>query len=138
MNPEHSPHLAPLPPPGVHPLHPGQFPSLQAAAQACGARFIPLSLAAISDKAGLLRALGAALDFPDWFGHNWDALEDCLGDLSWIQSNCIVVVIQDAGTLQQCAPADYRVALEIFADAAASQADQGRQLHLFAALPAQG
>jgi RNAse (barnase) inhibitor barstar len=30
-----------------------------------------------------LRAIAKALRFPDWFGGNWDALEDCLGDLSW-------------------------------------------------------
>ena len=30
-----------------------------------------------------VRAIAAALHFPEWFGGNWDALEDCLGDLSW-------------------------------------------------------
>jgi hypothetical protein len=30
-----------------------------------------------------LRAIAKALGFPAWFGGNWDALEDCLGDLSW-------------------------------------------------------
>lgn len=30
-----------------------------------------------------IEAVAKALDFPDWFGGNWDALEDCLGDLSW-------------------------------------------------------
>lgn len=34
-------------------------------------------------KKPLFEAMAQALDFPDWFGENWDALEDCLTDLSW-------------------------------------------------------
>ncbi|MGH8722343.1 MAG: barstar family protein, partial [Burkholderiales bacterium] len=34
-------------------------------------------------KEALLERLALALGFPAWFGGNWDALEDCLGDLSW-------------------------------------------------------
>ena len=30
-----------------------------------------------------LEKIAHALAFPQWFGGNWDALEDCLGDLSW-------------------------------------------------------
>jgi hypothetical protein len=35
------------------------------------------------DPADPLGSIARALDFPDWFGANWDALEDCLRDLSW-------------------------------------------------------
>lgn len=34
-------------------------------------------------KAGMISSIAAALGFPQWFGGNWDALEDCLTDLSW-------------------------------------------------------
>jgi hypothetical protein len=30
-----------------------------------------------------IEAIARALRFPDWFGGNWDGLEDCLIDLSW-------------------------------------------------------
>jgi hypothetical protein len=33
-------------------------------------------------KEEILEAIARSLGFPDWFGGNWDALEDCLTDLS--------------------------------------------------------
>ena len=35
----------------------------------------------ITDKQSFLKEIAIALKLPDWFGHNWDALEDCLRDL---------------------------------------------------------
>lgn len=42
-----------------------------------------------------LRAIAQALSFPDWFGGNWDALEDCLGDLSWRPGNSHVLIFRN-------------------------------------------
>jgi RNAse (barnase) inhibitor barstar len=42
-----------------------------------------------------LRAIAEALHFPEWFGGNWDALEDCLGDLSWRPDNGHVLVFRN-------------------------------------------
>ena len=42
-----------------------------------------------------LRAIAKALRFPDWFGGNWDALEDCLGDLSWRPGDGHVFVLRN-------------------------------------------
>ena len=33
---------------------------------------------------GEFAAIGKALRFPEWFGHNWDALTDCLLDMGWL------------------------------------------------------
>ncbi len=37
----------------------------------------------IFDQKDLLDALYKACNFPEYFGFNWSALEDCLSDFSW-------------------------------------------------------
>jgi RNAse (barnase) inhibitor barstar len=48
------------------------------------------------DKHKLLRGIASAMDFPKWFGENWDALEDCLSDLSWRKAKGHVLVFEHA------------------------------------------
>ena len=45
-------------------------------------------------KEELLKNIAQALDFPDWFGHNWDALEDCLSDLSWREAPGYILMFE--------------------------------------------
>jgi RNAse (barnase) inhibitor barstar len=54
-----------------------------------------ISLRGADGKEAVLRALGEALGFPSWFGGNWDALEDCLCDLSWRPGEGHVLVFED-------------------------------------------
>jgi hypothetical protein len=41
------------------------------------------------DKASFLNEIGALLKFPNYYGKNWDALDECLGDIIsiWESSN---------------------------------------------------
>lgn len=47
-------------------------------------------------KEKLLSVLATKLRFPSYFGHNWDALEECLRDLSWLGDQRRVVIVHEA------------------------------------------
>jgi len=49
--------------------------------------------AGLRRKRALLAAYHRALRLPDYFGWNWDALEECLGDLSWLAEPRRIVVV---------------------------------------------
>ena len=49
----------------------------------------------ISGKEELFSKLSQFLRLPEYFGRNWDALEECLRDLSWILERRIVIFHHD-------------------------------------------
>jgi RNAse (barnase) inhibitor barstar len=49
----------------------------------------------IVDKKSLFEEFSVAFKFPDYFGHNWDAFDECINDLEWLNSNSYVIVITD-------------------------------------------
>ena len=67
--------------------------------------------------AGLLTECARALDFPDYFGHNWDALEECLTDLEWLPAKGYILLITDAGCVLPDDEEEYETFLEILRDA---------------------
>lgn len=53
-----------------------------------------LDVAVIDGQSRVIEKIAQALDFPEWFGGNWDALEDSLGDLSWREGSGHVLVFR--------------------------------------------
>ncbi|WP_086667714.1 barstar family protein [Lentzea kentuckyensis] len=47
----------------------------------------------VSEKQAAISAIAQALDFPEWFGQNLDALYDSLSDLSWLPEGEYVLVV---------------------------------------------
>lgn len=73
-----------------------------------------VDLEGVRDKAEFLAALAQALDFPDWFGDNWDALKDCLTDLTWRKARGYIIVLERCEAFAQAAREDFETALELF------------------------
>ena len=57
---------------------------------------IAVARIAFAPKERLLQNIARALEFPDWFGGNWDALEDCVTDLSWRDAAGYVLLFEGA------------------------------------------
>jgi len=49
-----------------------------------------------TNKKCFLAQVAKAFEFPDYFGMNWDAFEDCITDFMWIFSRQFMMVITDA------------------------------------------
>jgi Barstar (barnase inhibitor). len=61
--------------------------------------------AEIRDDRTLFAAFAAALEFPDYFGHNWDALDECLRDLGWLDISAgLIVVLRHSESLWKSNP----------------------------------
>jgi RNAse (barnase) inhibitor barstar len=87
------------------------------------------------DRAGTLSAFGRALSFPAYYGHNLDALEECLRDLSWLPAGPVELVWED-GPLRSADPGTHDVVTAILADAVTAAGGSDRPLHVTLAGPA--
>ncbi|WP_324788595.1 barstar family protein [Streptomyces sp. H51] len=82
---------------------------------------VTLDLDGVTDKAGLMDRCARALDLPDWFGRNWDALADSLSDPTvWPRGapeRGLLVVVRNWRPYAEARPAEWRTAREVFAQA---------------------
>lgn len=77
------------------------------------------------DGGDLFDGLARALAFPDYFGRNWDALDECLRDVE--TSTPVVVLLRDAASRWERDPKAMATLTDVWLSAAA---DRGADLHL--------
>ncbi|MGI0486156.1 barstar family protein [Pantanalinema rosaneae CENA516] len=68
----------------------------------------------ITNKLEFLKACAQAMEFPPYFGLNWDAFEDSLTDLDWLPAQGYVVLYDYPERFAQADPGEWATALEIF------------------------
>ena len=104
---------------------------LQAVAAQAGFALFEADLAAMQGKGGFLAAVAQAIQAPGWFGNNWDALADALGDLSWQPAAGYVLLLRNGDEALGLSNADHQIASEIFAHTADFWKSQGKPFWVF-------
>ncbi len=110
---------------GVHASAAGHD-AVAAAARGAHLAFREADLSAVTSKATLLDAVAKGLAFPAHFGHNWDALADCLEDEDIVGRKGIVVRLSHAAAYRKAHAADWQTFTDILDEAA----DYWRERHL--------
>lgn len=91
-------------------------PTVQHAVEHAGWRFFALDTWKVEDKAGFLDTCERAFGFPDWVGHNFDALADALSDVRAPDGAGVVVLWDGWAPLARADRRVFDVALSVFGD----------------------
>jgi len=102
----------------------GETRSVAAAAKKAGFAYFHIDGKSITRKEQFLNHVATALHFPKSFGHNWDALEECLLDLE-SDADGYVIVYDHIDGLLGTHPDQFETLVEIFRDAVTSLKEDG-------------
>lgn len=104
-------------------------PGLQELAVAHGMMPFLIDGTTVDSKEQFLTVMAEALSFPDYFGMNWDAFEDCLTDMSAHEDAGGYLIVYDGiQTFAEEDPENFDTAVEILKDAASFWTDQGKRM----------
>jgi RNAse (barnase) inhibitor barstar len=97
----------------------GDARAVQSAAKKARYTYVHIDGSKIERKEQLLNALATALRLPKSFGHNWDALEECLNDLEGDGEGYVIYYDHIDGLLV-AHPDQFETLVEILRDAVES------------------
>lgn len=79
---------------------------------------LDLDGAKLQNKEELLLTIATGLQFPSYFGHNWDALLDSLTDMGWLPAKGYVLILLHSDALHKADPQMHDMLLDVVRDAA--------------------
>lgn len=100
-------------------------------ADAAGHRFVVADFSACVDRKAVLKELGRAFAFPDWYGANLDALYDCLTDLAEPGASGFIIVLDHLPRTARFDNDQRARLLEVFRDALEPFSEVGVPLRVY-------
>lgn len=123
---------------GLYHLPASGQPQFRKTAEQTQLRLLHADLAKHAELGGILGELGKALDFPDWYGANLDALHDCLTDPAWQGRHGTALLIDGLDSLHKKNPPAFSTLLEVLASAAHEASTGKHPLWILLDTPAPG
>jgi hypothetical protein len=120
-------------PPGLYVFGSRAYPeTIRRWAEAGQYAFLYIDGAPVVDKASFFESASTALQLPAYFGHNWDAFEESIRDLSWLRAPGYLLLYDYSIYFSKRQPDQFQILLDILAGAAAFW--QSRQVPFYALL----
>lgn len=67
----------------------------------------------ISTKEAFLSKAAQAMKFPEYFGYNWDAFDECITDLEWCPAQKYALVYDQPDIFAKADPIGWKIARDI-------------------------
>jgi RNAse (barnase) inhibitor barstar len=64
--------------------------------RSAGFRVFEMDADEVTSEQRLFTSVAEAMSFPDYFGRNWDALDECLRDMGWSPATGFVLLVRNA------------------------------------------
>lgn len=119
-------------PAGIQRISETTLPALTHRVEQAGLLALEVDFSDCNDKDALLQRLADALALPEWFGHNWDALDEALDDLpAWRPAAGHALFLHGTAALEANPASGFAVLLEILGDAVRSRRADDTPLQVF-------
>jgi len=123
---------------GVYYLPASRRAAAEAAAEKARLRSTLVNISREMHSGALLKQLGEALNFPDWYGANFDALHDCLTDPDWVTGKGLALFLTGTSSLHKSDPDGFATLIEVFQAVAGELGQRGVPFWVMLDSPATG
>src|SRR6188472_4467399 len=79
------------------------------------------------DERSIIAQIGKGFKFPDYFGQNWNAIDECITDLSWLPAQGYRCVLVGSKKLLQRDPRIHKLLLDTLNEAKEFWQKEGKQ-----------
>ncbi|BAU10827.1 barnase inhibitor [Leptolyngbya sp. NIES-3755] len=96
-----------------------------------GAKVFYLDGRKIATREDFLRESAEAMNFPTYFGKNWDAFDECIRDLSWVSAQKYILIYDRPDIFAKSQPDQWQIAQDILQSASQHWQESGKLMEVW-------